>query len=138
LRVYEKLQKKPSKNHIFGIFYNFLEKSLIVIFEKKPFIFSFNVFSYLELANADELIDALSANVREWIRLDRKLTPVKTLQGLIWEKGYLDGKIKAPIYDDVLELMRSVKFSSVPIFIYSSGSVQVLYCFFLKLYGFQF
>jgi methionine salvage enolase-phosphatase E1 len=35
------------------------------------------------------------------ISQDRKLTPLKVLQGFIWEEAYREGRIVAPVYADV-------------------------------------
>ncbi|KJH48514.1 2,3-diketo-5-methylthio-1-phosphopentane phosphatase [Dictyocaulus viviparus] len=45
---------------------------------------------------------------------------MKELQGLIWEDAYKKGMIIGHIYPDVLPVLQSI---SVPIYIYSSGSV---------------
>ena len=44
-------------------------------------------------------IDAL----QQWIREDRKATPLKTLQGMIWQAGYQQGDYQGHIYDDAAE-----------------------------------
>src|SRR5215210_3432567 len=35
------------------------------------------------------------------IEIDRKSTPLKSLQGKIWQKGYESGELVSPVYDDV-------------------------------------
>ncbi|CAB3249052.1 unnamed protein product [Arctia plantaginis] len=76
-------------------------------------------------ASKDDQIDALVKNVKWQMSSDRKVGPLKQLQGLIWKKGYDKGDIKGHVYDDVspaLEQWRSVEGRKV--YIYSSGSVQ--------------
>jgi enolase-phosphatase E1 len=63
------------------------------------------------------------ATLLEWIDEDRKATPLKTLQGLIWARGYADGELKGHVYPDTPEAMRRWKAAEVPIYIYSSGSI---------------
>ena len=58
-----------------------------------------------------------------WIDIDRKHHALKTLQGLIWKKGYENGDYKAHIYDDVLPCLKEWKDQGKKIAIYSSGSV---------------
>jgi len=41
------------------------------------------------------------AYLDQWSREDRKVTPLKTLQGFVWKKAYEDGDIKGHVYDDV-------------------------------------
>lgn len=77
----------------------------------------------IESIESDDLPEKLAANVREWIRLDKKITPLKTLQGLIWQDGYEQGTIVSRLYDDVVDFFCSEKFKQVPIFIFSSGSI---------------
>src|SRR5688500_7191218 len=36
-----------------------------------------------------------------WMDEDKKLTPLKTLQGLIWQSGYEQGHFKGHLYEDV-------------------------------------
>lgn len=59
-----------------------------------------------------------------WIDEDRKAAPLKALQGLIWSKGYESGELKGHVYDDALAAMRSWRAADIPLYIYSSGSVQ--------------
>ena len=65
----------------------------------------------------------------EWIDEDRKITPLKTLQGLIWREGYESGELKAHLYDDAVQAIRTYASACKRLFIYSSGSVaaQKLY-----------
>ena len=61
---------------------------------------------------------------------DRKLTPLKELQGLIWEAGYSSGELRAPLYPDVSQAIRRWLDQALVLAVYSSGSVkaqQLLY-----------
>ncbi|VDN20713.1 unnamed protein product [Cylicostephanus goldi] len=70
--------------------------------------------------NKEECIEDVTRNVRHWIDIDKKVTPMKALQGLIWEEAYIRGDVKGHVYPDVLPSLKAV---SVPVYIYSSGSV---------------
>jgi enolase-phosphatase E1 len=71
-------------------------------------------------ASTDEgLMDIL----REWSLKDLKLTPLKTLQGIIWKKGYLNGNIKGHVYPDVPEQLKKWQQQNIHLSIFSSGSV---------------
>ncbi|EYB80771.1 hypothetical protein Y032_0400g754 [Ancylostoma ceylanicum] len=70
--------------------------------------------------NKDECIEDITHNVRHWINIDKKITPMKALQGLIWEEAYRKGDVKGHVYPDVLPALQAL---SVPTYIYSSGSV---------------
>lgn len=56
--------------------------------------------------------------------VDRKTGSLKTLQGLIYPKGYKDGKIKAQVYEDVPKALEQWVSTGHKVFIYSSGSVD--------------
>ncbi|KAL6738155.1 hypothetical protein Aduo_011732 [Ancylostoma duodenale] len=68
----------------------------------------------------EECIEDITHNVRHWINIDKKITPMKALQGLIWEEAYRKGDVKGHVYPDVLPALQAL---SVPTYIYSSGSV---------------
>jgi len=70
--------------------------------------------------NKDQLIDKLL----EWIRIDRKHSALKKLQGLIWHEGYAAGEIKGHVYEDVPAALKSWKEKGLELGIYSSGSVD--------------
>ncbi|NNE68335.1 MAG: acireductone synthase [Pyrinomonadaceae bacterium] len=54
---------------------------------------------------------------------DRKSTPLKTIQGLIWRTGYENGSLKAIVYKDVPDAFRRWTSKGKSVAIYSSGSV---------------
>jgi enolase-phosphatase E1 len=64
-----------------------------------------------------------------WSDEDRKVTPLKALQGMIWEGGYASGELVAHLYDDAAAALRRWSRGGVPVYVYSSGSVaaQKLY-----------
>jgi enolase-phosphatase E1 len=59
-----------------------------------------------------------------WIDEDRKITPLKTLQGLIWRSGYETGVLKAHLYDDAIAAIKRFHAQGLKLFIYSSGSIE--------------
>ena len=59
-----------------------------------------------------------------WIDEDRKATPLKELQGLIWEEGYRSGELKGHIYEDAFRKLKEWHEKGIPIYVYSSGSVK--------------
>lgn len=58
-----------------------------------------------------------------WIDEDRKITPLKTLQGMIWESGYQSGAFQGHVYEDAANRLRAWKQRGLRLFVYSSGSV---------------
>jgi enolase-phosphatase E1 len=58
-----------------------------------------------------------------WIDEDRKATPLKALQGMIWEDGYRGGEYRAHVYPEVAPQLREWKAQHVDLYVFSSGSV---------------
>ena len=58
-----------------------------------------------------------------WIDQDRKLTPLKALQGLMWEEGYKKGDFKGHVYVDAMTRLVQWNQEGIPLYVYSSGSV---------------
>ncbi|MCP9840719.1 acireductone synthase [Synechococcus sp. J7-Johnson] len=61
---------------------------------------------------------------------DRKLTSLKELQGLIWNEGYANGSMRAPLFADVAPALERWHAAGLQLAVYSSGSVaaqQLLY-----------
>lgn len=66
----------------------------------------------------------ITAQLIRWIDEDRKVTPLKALQGLIWEAGYRRGDFTGHIYADALAALRSWHARGVRLYVFSSGSVK--------------
>ena len=58
-----------------------------------------------------------------WLDEDKKVTPLKSLQGLIWEAGYRQGDFKGHLYSDAAANLKAWKAQGLDLYIYSSGSV---------------
>lgn len=58
-----------------------------------------------------------------WSMEDRKITPLKTLQGILWEIGYKNGSLKGHVYSDVAPKLGHWKASGIQLGVFSSGSV---------------
>ncbi|MEB3317161.1 MAG: acireductone synthase [Cyanobacteriota bacterium] len=60
-----------------------------------------------------------------WLtKQDKKLTALKELQGLIWEEGYQQAKLVAPLFADVPAALKLWHAKGITLSVYSSGSVQ--------------
>jgi enolase-phosphatase E1 len=59
----------------------------------------------------------------QWIDDDKKITPLKSLQGLIWESGYQRGELKGHLYDDAIRNLQNWKAEGFDLYVYSSGSI---------------
>lgn len=54
---------------------------------------------------------------------DRKSTPLKTIQGLIWQEAFETNRIRCPVFADVPPALRRWNGAGWSVAIYSSGSV---------------
>lgn len=70
-------------------------------------------------AGTARIVAALS----EWLAADRKVTPLKTIQGKIWAHGFARGDLVAPFFPDVIPAMRAWKAAGHDLYVFSSGSV---------------
>jgi enolase-phosphatase E1 len=60
----------------------------------------------------------------QWLDEDKKVTPLKSLQGLIWEAGYQKGDFKGHVYPDAAVYLKAWKGKGLDLYVYSSGSVH--------------
>src|SRR4030095_4440378 len=54
---------------------------------------------------------------------DRKSTPLKSIQGMIWQRGYETKDLQACVFDDIPAALKRWKDEGRTIAIYSSGSM---------------
>lgn len=66
----------------------------------------------------------LVATLLRWMGEDRKLGPLKGLQGLMWEAGYRQGDFQGHVYEDVPRRLREWRERGLRLYVYSSGSVH--------------
>lgn len=69
-------------------------------------------------------VDQVVSEVFRWIDEDKKITPLKVLQGMIWEAGYQAGDFQGHIYPDAERNLRAWHAAGKKLYVYSSGSVQ--------------
>lgn len=79
--------------------------------------------------SADD-IESVIKQLQQWIQDDLKITPLKTLQGLVWEAGYREVHYKAHLYADACESLRHWHEQGILLYVYSSGSVYAQKLFF--------
>ncbi len=73
----------------------------------------------VQLIETEDIINKLL----EWSLADKKITPLKTLQGILWENGYKSGEIKGHVYSDVKENLENWKANGIQLGVFSSGSI---------------
>lgn len=76
-----------------------------------------------EIGVTDPTRDQVVRALTEWVAEDRKVTPLKTLQGLIWQEGFDSGELVSDFYPDALDALAAWHGSGLPISVYSSGSI---------------
>lgn len=68
--------------------------------------------------------DEAATVLERWMAEDRKATPLKSLQGMIWRQGYEKGDLTGHIYDDTDEFLERWHASGIRLYVYSSGSEE--------------
>jgi enolase-phosphatase E1 len=68
-------------------------------------------------------LESVTAYVHWQMQQDRKSTALKSLQGKIWEAGYLSGRLLGQVYPDVPAAFARWFQQEKRIYIYSSGSI---------------
>lgn len=68
-------------------------------------------------------LDAIVRALQDWSDRDVKITPLKELQGMIWQSGFESGEIRADLYGDAVDALRRFHGRGVRLFVYSSGSI---------------
>ncbi|QNP73657.1 acireductone synthase [Streptomyces roseirectus] len=66
---------------------------------------------------------AIEKTLNAWLDEDRKATPLKTLQGIVWAEGFARGDLVSHFYADVVPQLRAWHAAGVRLYVYSSGSV---------------
>ena len=77
--------------------------------------------------------EALFEQLRQWSIEDRKVTALKTFQGMVWEQGFKSGAIKGHMYPDVKPALQRWLDGGLKLAIFSSGSIAAQ----KQLFGFS-
>lgn len=70
----------------------------------------------------EDRVHSLTVYARWLMERDSKLTPLKEIQGKIWEEGYIHGELRGQVYPDVPPALHRWRQLGKRIYIYSSGS----------------
>jgi enolase-phosphatase E1 len=68
-------------------------------------------------------LDGVIAQLNQWIDEDKKITPLKSLQGLLWEKGFQQGDFSGHVYPDARQQLEHWRQQGIDLYVYSSGSI---------------
>jgi enolase-phosphatase E1 len=96
-----------------------LEQTRVLVLEEQS----------INLLNREAIFDQL----RQWSIEDRKVTPLKTFQGMVWEQGFKSGAIKGHMYPDVKPALERWAKMGMKLAIFSSGSIAAQ----KQLFGFS-
>ncbi len=69
-------------------------------------------------------LESLIGTLFSFMDQDRKSTPLKVLQGMIWRDGYRQGDFRGHLYPDVAPRLETWRRQGIRLYVYSSGSVQ--------------
>ncbi|KPH62950.1 acireductone synthase [Pseudoalteromonas porphyrae] len=78
----------------------------------------------------DAPIDTVISTLLKWVADDKKITPLKQLQGLIWQAGYENGDFTGHLYPDAYQFLQQQKLAGQQLYVYSSGSVKAQHLIF--------
>ncbi|MDI4665292.1 acireductone synthase [Xanthobacter autotrophicus] len=67
-------------------------------------------------------VEEAEALLQRWMKQGRNPTPLKIIQGRIWQQGYEAGAFSAEIYPDVAPSLKAWKDAGIRLFTYSSSS----------------
>jgi len=76
-----------------------------------------------EMHKPDAALEEVIAQLVSWIDEDKKITPLKAIQGHIWQYGYQNNDYHGHVYRDAFEKLRFWHESGIGLYIFSSGSV---------------
>jgi len=82
------------------------------------------VAAVLDQVRAAEPAQAPLETLRRWMAADAKVTPLKTLQGIMWRHGYADGRLRGHLWPDVAPALRAWHAAGTRLAVYSSGSEE--------------
>jgi len=77
----------------------------------------------LQTGRLDMSLNEVADQLIQWLDEDKKITPLKALQGMIWEEGYKNGDFKGHVYSDAVVNCRAWQLQGLKLYVYSSGSV---------------
>ena len=71
-----------------------------------------------------ESLNQIIQKLNSWCEQDRKITPLKTLQGVLWKIGYEQGVLKGHVYNDVQIALEKWRQMGLKLGVFSSGSIE--------------
>ncbi|KAJ2852510.1 enolase-phosphatase E1 [Coemansia brasiliensis] len=75
-------------------------------------------------SDPDSTRKSLIDNIQWQMKLDRKTSALKGLQGYMWRFGYQSGQLQGVMFDDAVQAIKNWTQEGKRVYIYSSGSVE--------------
>nr|VFJ57831.1 MAG: acireductone synthase [Candidatus Kentron sp. FW] len=69
-------------------------------------------------------LDGVIQKLITWIDTDKKITPLKALQGMLWETGFHNGDFTGHVYDDAARCLDGWHAEGITLSVFSSGSTK--------------
>jgi enolase-phosphatase E1 len=79
------------------------------------------VMQMAKISNTD--LPQVTQTLLTWMEQDKKITPLKTLQGMMWKTGYERNDFQGHVYEDAFLELKRWKEQGLALYVYSSGSV---------------
>jgi enolase-phosphatase E1 len=76
-----------------------------------------------EVGNLTLPLEECIAQLLAWAKADQKVTPLKAVQGMIWDEGYRSKAYYSHIYEDAAAYLWDWHRQEIPLYVYSSGSI---------------
>lgn len=77
-----------------------------------------------EISKSDADLETVINTLLTWIKEDKKITPLKTLQGFIWEDGFINNHFQGHLYEDAYQNLVKWYEAGIKLYVFSSGSVK--------------
>lgn len=69
-------------------------------------------------------LDQTIGQLIAWIDADKKITPLKAIQGILWETGFKNNDYRAHMYADAVKYLQQWHEQGIKLYVCSSGSVK--------------
>lgn len=98
-------------------------RSFLRLHARRPEIAA-HVHAVAEVEGRQLTLEDAADVLERWIAEDRKATPLKALQGMIWAEGYAAGELQGHVYPDTPDYLQRWHAQGLALYVYSSGSVE--------------
>src|SRR3990167_7309294 len=99
-------------------------QAYLVMYHNEPVVAQIinEVARMAQISNGD--LPGVTQTLLTWMEQDKKITPLKTLQGMMWKTGYERNDFQGHVYGDAFQELKRWKEQGLALYVYSSGSVS--------------